>query len=105
MKGANLIIGGQPYAGRDGVMNFFEPTLIENVDSSMMLYFQSFTKLGLPFVILNKFNNLNYVKNFLYSPDAKRGGKRYLDQMILLSDQDKTIDYMREKVNFVLIFF
>lgn len=64
----------------------------------MMIYFRSFTKLGLPIIILNRFSNPNYVKNFLLSPDAKKGGKRYLDQMLLLSDDDKSIDYMRDQV-------
>lgn len=93
-----MIIGGEPQAGADGVMNFFQPTLLEDVDSSMMLYFESFTKLGLPVIILNKYNNLNYVKNFLLSPDAQKGGKKYLDQMLLVSENDNTIDYMKDQV-------
>lgn len=91
-------MGGEPQKDSDGTTKFFEPTILEKVDSSMMIYFQSFTKLGLPIIILNRFSNPNYVKKFLLSSDAKKGGKRYLDQMLLLSDEDKHVDYMRDQV-------
>lgn len=79
MKGASIVVGGDPLNGPDDTPCFLSPTIIEEVNSSMMLFYKTMTHLGFPLLSLNSYSDLDYVEEFMKSGDAKIAGKRYLD--------------------------
>ena len=66
----------------------------------MMLYFKTLTHTGFPLISLNRYSDLEDVESFLKSADARSAGKRYLDQMMVLSDDMSVVKDIQFKVSF-----
>ena len=86
-------------SGPDGHAVFLQPTIMEEVNSSMMLYFKTLTHCGFPLLSLNKYSDLDYVENFMKSGDALIGGSRYLDQVMVLSDDKNIVRDIQKRVS------
>ena len=91
-------MGGEALTDKDGKTKFFQPTIMEHLDSSMMLYYKTFTSINLPILVLNKFDSLGDFKEALLTPESRLGGKRYMDQVMLISDRKNDVDFMIRNV-------
>lgn len=99
MAGAEIVIGGELIEGEDSNSSFLHPTLMENVDSSMMLYYKTLTNASFPLLCLNKFKDLHEVEAQLKSSDAKVAGKGFLDQMLLVTEDKGVIPQLQRQVS------
>ena len=96
------MIGGELIEGENSNASFLHPTIMENVDSSMMLYYKTLTNASFPVLCLNKFKDLQDVETQLKSSDAKIAGKGYLDQMVLITEDRSIIPEIQNRVSILL---
>lgn len=97
------MIGGELIEGEDSNASFLHPTLMENVDSSMMLYYRTLTNASFPILCLNKYQSLDEVEKLLKSGDAKIAGKGFLDQLLLVTEDRGVIPEIQSRVSVVLL--
>jgi hypothetical protein len=64
------VIGGEIINGPDGTPCFLHPTIIEEVNGSMMLYYTLLKQAPYPILSLNRFSDLDYVEKFMKCSDA-----------------------------------